>query len=112
MESNKSYKASAELVRRAGLEKDRYMTKDGQYFIISEGDLRFMASRGIITPEEFVSGLPVVIITTEERNILISEGGYNLTGEPLPEKPETSSSSSEEEETKEETVTPTPKKGK
>ena len=110
MESNKSYKASAELVRRAGLEKDRYMTKDGQYFIISEGDLRFMASRGIITPEEFVSGLPVVIITAEERNTLIAEGGYNMTGESLPETAEESSSSSSEEEEEKETVTPKKKK--
>lgn len=101
MQSNNSYKASAELVRRAGLEKDRYMTKDG-HFIISEGDIRFMASRGIITPEEFVTGLPVEIITAEERKTLIEEGGNNLTGEPLPGEPETKqSSSSDEEEEKE-----------
>lgn len=87
MQNSKDYKAGAELVRRAGLEKDRYMTKDG-HFIISDGDLQFMASRGLITPNEFVTGLDVEIITSDEANALIQEGGYNMTGEPLPEPKE------------------------
>lgn len=105
MENDKTYKAGAELVRRAGLEYDRYMTKDG-HFVISEGDVRFMASRGVITPEEFVTGLDLEIITAEERNTMILEGGYNLTGEPLPEDTKT------EEVEEESTKTKSTRKGK
>lgn len=103
MQSNKDYKAGAELVRRAGLEKDRFMTKDG-HFIISEGDLRFMASRGVITPEEFITGLDLEIVTPEESQALIQEGGYNLSGEPLPEPKE------EKEEVETKTTTKKSKK--
>lgn len=78
MDLDSYYTAGAALVERdTELQKARYKTKDGRY-VISSTDLRALSMRGLIKPDEYVSGLDLEEITDEEAHRLISEGGYTI----------------------------------
>lgn len=94
MEVKKLYLASEDIARRARCIDSSYRTKDGR-FIISEKSLRDFSFR--MTPEEYVTGLDVEMITEEEAQRLIAEGGYAIGPAPVEvESPATPSDSPEE----------------
>lgn len=76
------YAASADIARRAGVISSSYRTADGR-FILSEHDLRSV--RFSMTPEEYVTGLDVEIVSEEEAKTLIRDGGYQIGEPPAPE---------------------------
>lgn len=79
--------ASADIARRAGVISSSYRTADGR-FILSEHDLRSV--RFSMTPEEYVTGLDVEIVSEETSKTLIRDGGYQIGEPPVPnvEQPE------------------------
>lgn len=76
--------ASANIARRAGVISSSYRTANGRY-ILSEHDLRSV--RFSMTPEEYVTGLDVELVSEEVSKTLIREGGYQI-GEPVVPKVE------------------------
>lgn len=73
MRAQVSFSASAEIAERARLTEVRYMTTDGRY-ILTDKDL----ARLNLTPEEYVSGIDVILLTEEEAGRLIAEGGFKF----------------------------------
>ena len=69
------YLADASVAQRAGVERIRYMAADGRY-IVNDSDLR----RIRLTAEEYVTGLPVELVSHEKAKQLIRENGYDLGG--------------------------------
>lgn len=93
------FSASVEIARRTGVISSRYRTVDGR-FIITDKDMGPV--RLTMTPEEYVYGLDVILITRQEAMRLIAENNYQ-TGErqvePEPEPEPVVETSSNEEET-------------
>ena len=83
MRKEATYVASADVARRAGVISSSYRTADGRY-ILAEHDLRSV--RLSMTPEEYVTGLDVEIISDEKAKELIKANNYAI-GEPA--QPET-----------------------
>lgn len=75
MKEEKIYSASADVAERAQCIESSYRTADGRY-IISEKTLRDL--RFQMTAEEFVTGVDVIIVTKDEAERLIKEGGYMI----------------------------------
>jgi hypothetical protein len=75
MRKEKSFLASAEIAGRIGVIESRYRVPDGRY-ILSERDLR--TYRFSMTPEEFVNGLDVEILTDKQLNRLIRKSTLGL----------------------------------
>ena len=67
--------ADVSLARRAGVESVRYMVSDGR-MVLNDSDLRRLR----LTPQEFLTGLPVEMISLSESKRLIRENGYDLGG--------------------------------
>lgn len=113
MNAQLTFSVSADIAERTGLTEVRYRTEDGRY-ILTDKDL----ARLTLTPEEYMHGIDVILLTEEEAGRLIAEGGFNVGGQPArttvgetpedtvtepvaevaaPQAEETSSSSSEED---------------
>lgn len=73
MRAEGTFLASADVARRAGAIATSYRTKDGR-FVISEKALRSL--RMTMTPDEYVNGLDVELISESEAERLIAENGY------------------------------------
>ena len=73
LHTSADYTVSVEVARRAGLYGRRYLTPDGRV-ILSESELR----RVRLEPDEYVTGLDARLITTEEKQQLIHDGGYRM----------------------------------
>lgn len=68
------YVVTEEVARRAGLQDQRYRTKDGRY-ILDNNDLGRIA----LTSDEYISGLHgVEVISKEDAKNMIAEGGYTI----------------------------------
>lgn len=88
------FTVSVEVAQRAGLYGKRYLTPEGRV-VLSEADLRLVR----MTPEEYVTGIDAVLITREEKKLLISQGGYRMLPDADPVKPEEEDTPAGEEET-------------
>lgn len=75
MKEEKIYLASEDIATRAHVIDTSYRTKDGRY-IISENALRDFRFR--MTPEEYVTGLSVELISREEAKRLQAENGWAI----------------------------------
>lgn len=74
------YSASEYVARRAGCTNSNYRIAGGRY-ILSENDVRAMLP--FITPEELITGLDIILVSRDEAERLIKEGGYKIgVGEP------------------------------
>ena len=73
MRQEGTFLASADVARRAGAIATSYRVKDGR-FVISEKALR--SPRMQMTPEEYVNGMDVELISESEAERLIAENGY------------------------------------
>lgn len=73
MRQEGTFLASADVARRAGAIATSYRVKDGR-FVISEKALRSLRMQ--MTPEEYVNGLDVELISESEVERLIAENGY------------------------------------
>lgn len=82
MRKEKSFLASAEIAGRIGVIESRYRVPDGRY-ILSERDLR--TYRFSMTPEEFVNGLDVEILTDKQLNRLIRKSTLGLANAQMDE---------------------------
>lgn len=102
MKTDAYYLASRELAERGGFYGLRYIAPDGR-IILSESDLRVMANRGVFTPEEFVTGLDVELISSEKAKVLISEGHYRMKEDDAEEVTEETTEEVASEETENET---------
>ena len=71
MKAQVSFSVSADIAERARLTEVRYKTKDGRY-ILTNKDL----ARLELTPEEYMGGIDVILLTEEEAGLLIAEGGF------------------------------------
>lgn len=73
--------APENVAARTGIKESLYKTKDGKY-ILSENDLRKV--RFSMTPDEFVNGLDIEIISIAKAKELIGDGaalgGVETTG--------------------------------
>lgn len=85
MKEEKIYLASEDIAERCHVIDTAYRTKDGRY-IISENALRDFRFR--MTPEEFVTGLAVELITRDEAKRLQKENGWAI-GRPKATEDET-----------------------
>ena len=85
MKDEKIYLASEDIAERCHVIDTSYRTKDGRY-IISENALRDFRFR--MTPEEFVTGLAVELITRDEAKRLQKENGWAI-GRPQATEEET-----------------------
>lgn len=95
MKTDAYYLASRELAERGGFYGLRYIAPDGR-IILSESDLKVMANRGVFTPEEFVTGLDVELISSERAKVLISEGHYKMRDDETEPAEETTEEVAEE----------------
>lgn len=75
MKEEKIYLASEDIATRAYVIDTAYRTKNGRY-IISENALRDFRFR--MTPEEYVTGLDVELISREEAKRLQAENGWAI----------------------------------
>lgn len=91
MKEEKIYLASEDIAERCHVIDTAYRTKDGRY-IISENALRDFRFR--MTPEEFVTGLAVELITRDEAKRLQKENGWAI-GRPQATEEETPAVASE-----------------
>ena len=73
MRQEGTFLASADVARRAGARATSYRVKDGR-FVISEKALRSLRMQ--MTPEEYVNGMDVELISESEVERLIAENGY------------------------------------
>lgn len=85
MKEEKIYLASEDIAERCHVIDTAYRTKDGRY-IISENALRDFRFR--MTPEEYVTGLAVELITRDEAKRLQKENGWAI-GRPKATEEET-----------------------
>lgn len=75
MRKENYYSASEWVARRAGCLQTSYRTIDGRY-IISEQNVR--SAIPFMTPDEYVTGFDIKVISEEEAERLIAEGGYQI----------------------------------
>lgn len=73
MREEGTFLASADVARRVGAIATSYRVKDGRY-VISEKALRGVRLQ--MTPEEYVNGLDVQLVSEQEAERLIAENGY------------------------------------
>lgn len=73
MEKDNVFLASRNVAERTGFIAQRYVTKDGR-FVVSARDLRNVR----LTEQEYVTGLDVTAITSDEAKRLIKENKYTL----------------------------------
>ena len=62
-----------QIAERSGTIEHRYRTKDGR-FILNETDMKGVR----LTPEEYISGLDVEILSESRASELIKENGYQM----------------------------------
>lgn len=75
MRKENYYSASEWVARRAGCLQTSYRTVDGRY-IISEQNVR--SAIPFMTPDEYVTGFDITVVSEEEAERLIAEGGYQI----------------------------------
>lgn len=75
MRKENYYSASEWVARRAGCLQTSYRTVDGRY-IISEQNVR--SAIPFMTPDEYVTGFDITVVSEEEAERLIVEGGYQI----------------------------------
>ena len=73
MRTTKYFLVRPEIAQRAGVADVRFRTQDGK-MILSEQDIRSVR----LEPEEYLNGVVEDVLTEEQANILIAEGGKQL----------------------------------
>ena len=81
MRTTKYYKVQPSVAERSGVADVRYRTADGM-MILNEQDVRMIR----LEPEEYLKGVVEAILTEEEADLLIEQGGKRMGLPPVEEE--------------------------